>query len=127
MGRTKQDDDQDDIVNEEAAAEADQFPAFYFGPEGQSQKFESAGEVPEGWRDHPSKLRDDEGGNDGDPFVEGLPQRDEIDKTEIIRRLDDLIENGVGIEYQTRWSEARLYNLLRDEYVKQSRTNPSND
>lgn len=127
FGRNNQqgDDQHDDVVNEEAAN--DEFPAYYYGPNGQSQLFQHAAEVPEGWRDHPSKVRDDEDGGDGDPFIEGLPAREDITKDEIIRRLDDLKESGVAIEYQPRWSEGRLYNLLRDEYVKQSRTNPSND
>jgi hypothetical protein len=32
------------------------FPAWYYGPEGQSDVFERAEDVPEGWQDHPSKV-----------------------------------------------------------------------
>lgn len=30
------------------------FPAWFYGPDGQSAIFESAEEVPSGWRDHPA-------------------------------------------------------------------------
>lgn len=32
------------------------FPAWYYGPEGQQQVFQRAEDVPEGWQDHPSKV-----------------------------------------------------------------------
>ena len=34
------------------------WPAWFYGPNGQSDVFESADEVPEGWQDHPSKVAD---------------------------------------------------------------------
>lgn len=34
----------------------DSYPAWFYGPNGQSQIFQSDGEVPEGWQDHPSKV-----------------------------------------------------------------------
>lgn len=31
------------------------FPAWFYGPNGESQIFQSEGEIPSGWQDHPSK------------------------------------------------------------------------
>lgn len=33
----------------------DEFPSWYYGPNGEAEIFQSADEVPEGWLDHPSK------------------------------------------------------------------------
>lgn len=35
---------------------SDKWPAWYYGPNGASQIFETEGEVPAGWVDHPSKV-----------------------------------------------------------------------
>lgn len=32
------------------------YPAWFYGPDGQSQVFNDDGEVPAGWHDHPSKV-----------------------------------------------------------------------
>lgn len=37
---------------------SDQFPGWYYGPNGESQIFNSIEEVPEGWEDHPSKVKE---------------------------------------------------------------------
>lgn len=34
----------------------DSWPAWYYGPNGASAVFNTAGEVPKGWEDHPSKV-----------------------------------------------------------------------
>jgi hypothetical protein len=34
----------------------DSYPAWFYGPNGQSQIFQSDNEVPAGWQDHPSKI-----------------------------------------------------------------------
>ncbi len=34
----------------------DSWPAWYYGPNGVSAVFNTAGEVPKGWEDHPSKV-----------------------------------------------------------------------
>ena len=36
--------------------ETENWPAWYYGPNGASQVFNGADEVPEGWQDHPSKV-----------------------------------------------------------------------
>lgn len=35
---------------------ADNFPAWFYGPNGQSQIFNSEDEIPKGWVDHPAKV-----------------------------------------------------------------------
>lgn len=40
----------------------DEFPRWYYGPNGAADVFQSAEEVPEGWVEHPSKLPQPEEG-----------------------------------------------------------------
>lgn len=37
-------------------AEFSQWPAWHYGPKGEAQVFDAAGDVPAGWKDHPSKV-----------------------------------------------------------------------
>ena len=36
--------------------QSESWPAWFYGPEGQSELFQNHDEVPEGWADHPSKV-----------------------------------------------------------------------
>lgn len=36
----------------------EEFPRWFYGPNGEADVFQSADEVPEGWLDHPSKHED---------------------------------------------------------------------
>lgn len=40
-----------------APADKVDFPAWYYGPKGEAEIFESAGDVPKGWLDHPQKAK----------------------------------------------------------------------
>lgn len=51
-----------DQVNEVVDKE---FPRWYYGPDGQSKIFERGEEVPEGWEDHPSKVKEPKVGDGG--------------------------------------------------------------
>lgn len=64
------------------------WPAWYFGPDGESKIFTSIDDVPEGWLDHPSKHESGEGidadklgatGSDGEPVVSTNEEGEHID------------------------------------------------
>jgi hypothetical protein len=93
--------DNEKLANE-AAADVD-FPAYFYGPGGQARVFNAAAEVPAGWADHPTKVKE--------PNVidvrGGVPHIKAITKAEISEKLEKL-----GVEHNPRWSEQRLYDML---------------
>lgn len=45
-----------EVIADEPAEIDNSWPAWYHGPNGQSEIFDRAEDVPEGWVDHPSKV-----------------------------------------------------------------------
>lgn len=102
------------------------WPAWYWGPEGQSAIFNKRAEVPEGWRNQPfgeaEEIHSDEDGADdaadteeiddeageGDD-EEGLPEIDELTVEQIKEYLKD-----AKVQFNPSWNKERLYNLLKD-------------
>ena len=88
-----------------------QYPCWMYGPDGQGQIFQNAEEVPNGFVDHPSKVKgaqklEKTAPADGsvNPVVPGI---DDLDKVEISKRLEAL-----DIEHNMNWSKVKLYELL---------------
>ncbi len=103
------------------------WPAWFYGPEGQSQVFTSPLDVPKGWHDDPKKVGDpkakteipglDEAlagadkkplDDDGDGDEEhDLPAYDDITANQIKDKLDEY-----GVAYEANDSKGDLYKLL---------------
>jgi hypothetical protein len=77
------------------------WPAWFYGPDGQSAVFESPDEVPEGWEDHPSKVS-------GDVADEDISN---LTKKQISERLTE-----AEIEHDPNWTKDKLVALLQ-EYI----------
>jgi len=76
----------------------DKYPSFRYGPGGKAEVFQSAEEVPPGWVDHPSKLKDAK----PDESVERRPGRPEL--MEALRQR--------GIQFSPQAGGAELARLL---------------
>jgi hypothetical protein len=83
------------------------FPTWRYGPDGQSAVFQSAEDIPEGWEDHPSKIK-----GASDPSEVGpAPRRP--GKAEIMK---DLKRGGVPFNPMSPTSE--LFALLGEHEEK---------
>lgn len=88
------------------------FPAYFYGPEGQSAIFDSAEEVPSGWADHPSAFAEQE-----QEETVGRQPRDEVtdDSFYNAMSMDELRKHltGKGIEFHPSAKREKLISLLR--------------
>lgn len=101
------------------------WPAFFYGPNGQSQKFNRPDEVPDGWHDSPDKFDEDGQPKKGakteipgydeavastaiesDTDLE-LPEYDDITAAKIKERLDEM-----GVPYDSHDNKPELYKAL---------------
>lgn len=87
------------------------WPAWYYGPDGQSQIFQSEEEIPDGWEDHPKKVGDVRQRREPVPPQES-PYKDKTD-AEVIAEL-----KLRDIEHGARWPRQRLEKLLLDDDAK---------
>lgn len=83
------------------------WPAWYYGPNGESQMFEKAEDVPKGWQDDPNKFKaraktEGDDGEDGEDGETGGLTREQI--------LADLDRRKVG--YKASDSTPSLYRKL---------------
>lgn len=83
------------------------WPAWFFGPDGAKQIFQSQDEVPAGWQDHPSKVGagPDVTVADDDERVTAL-----LDQTvpDLIGHLELMQEQDDTIEFSKSWPKLRL-------------------
>lgn len=107
------------------------WPAWYYGPDGASDIFQNADEVPNGWKDHPSKVRgtgpiddddddDDDGGQD-DGEITAEKVAEVFSQDALIKMIDEANENcdeGDEIEYLGNWSKVKLAQALIDAEVE---------
>jgi hypothetical protein len=84
------------------------WPAYRYGPNGQSAIFQSAEEVPDGWQDHPNKVG-------GSPDVILDDNDDRVAKLIADNTAEDLIghlelmqEQDQSIEFHPKWPKLRL-------------------
>lgn len=91
----------------ETAEGEEGFPSVRYGPDGQEQAFDSAKDVPPGWKDHPSKVK-----GAPDPSKEPIPQR-RRSRAEIAKDLRLL-----KIKHEPNASAAQLEKLLIAEQNK---------
>lgn len=87
------------------------WPAWRYGPDGQSEIFQTEDDVPAGWKDHPSKVgkkdgkkaADDKGGDtDIDKKV------DAMDDAAVVARLKEL-----KVEFSESWPASKLRAALK--------------
>lgn len=93
---------------EEAVTTKKSWPAWRYGPNGQSQIFDNEDDVPPGWEDHPSKVGDaaDEGPGSGAPAES--PYKDDTD-AEVVAKLKER-----KLDYNEKWPRAKLEKILLD-------------
>lgn len=88
------------------------WPAWFYGPEGQSRIFDSAEEVPSGWADHPSAFAEQgteaDAGRAPEDVVEDTPLYNAMSMDELRKHLD-----GKNISYAPTASKQKLISLLR--------------
>lgn len=84
------------------------WPAWFFGPNGAKQIFQSADEVPAGWQDHPSKVGagPDVTVADDDPRVVKLI--DDNTAEDLVGHLELMQEQNDEIEFSPKWPKLRL-------------------
>lgn len=98
------------------------WPSWRFGPNGESQIFQSEDEVPEGWQDSPAKLK-------------GIPQKPEVvargdgtDAPSVEAKIDTLMQGNTQgglvkmleamkelddtLEFAPNWPKVRLATLI---------------
>lgn len=78
------------------------WPAVYYGPDGKSQVFQSADEVPDDWRDHPSKV--------------GKAEEDSASRTEFT--ADHITDDDEDVEWlmdQTNGATVEILKLILAE------------
>jgi hypothetical protein len=90
------------------------WPAWRFGPGGQSQIFDYEDQVPSGWVDHPSKVNEEAPAasppTDATPPVKSaLPKEAEMNKADIVARL-----KAKNVPFNSQWAKPKLYGLLQD-------------
>lgn len=99
-----------------------EWPAWWFGPNGESQIFQCSDEVPEGWMDHPAKFKgalqkpDVVARGDGtdapsveskiDALLQGNTQATLVDMLEAMKEVDDTLE------FAPNWPKVRLATLI---------------
>lgn len=85
------------------------WPAWYYGPNGQSEIFNSEEEVPEGWHDHPSKT-ERKAKKPAEP--KESPYKNQSD-AEVIAELKKR-----KLDYNERWPRDKLEGLLIEDDKK---------
>lgn len=115
-----------------------EWPAMRYGPDGQTEVFNSEDEVPEGWVNHPSKLgkkasekireeldpMTNEGDDDEEPETIELDAKDiaeALSQDELIAKIDEVNEERAEdeqIEYAGNWSKVKLAQALIDAGVE---------
>lgn len=78
------------------------WPAWYFGPGGQAQIFESAADVPKGWKDNPAKVG----------LAEG--QDSPLDSFDIGRDEAIAVLKEHGVPANARWGDQKLAEALKE-------------
>jgi hypothetical protein len=86
------------------------FPSFRYGPDGQSGVFQSAKDVPTGWKDHPSKVP----GAPDPSKLEAEPKRPS--RAEMIKYL-----KGQEVEFKANLGGAQLADLVKEAKAKEIR------
>jgi hypothetical protein len=94
------------------STEKSEFPAWFYGPEGQSAIFETESEVPSGWKDHPSAFAEQK-----DEEPEGRQPEDAVNSDGIyaamgMAELRSALD-GKGISYHPSAKREKLISLLR--------------
>lgn len=92
------------------------WPSWRYGPDGQSQVFQSEDEVPDGWEDHPSKVGKESSSSSGTEFAaSGVSEDDETVKSLMSKTHDDLVEiledaqdDNEEIEFLKSWPKLKL-------------------
>ena len=74
-----------------------EWPAWRFSPDGESQLFEKAEDVPEGWT---SKLPS---------AIYETSEQVSVDKEKVIKQLEEY-----GVELDPRWGAAKLQEVLKE-------------
>lgn len=121
MDRTKQ---------PEAEQEQQSWPAWFYGPDYQSQIFQNEDEVPEGWEDHPSKVgksasrsstNDTDAGSDIADDDDNVTALMEKTKDELLGILAEGKKDDDDVEYLESWPKLKLakaivaYDLVPEE------------
>jgi hypothetical protein len=89
------------------------WPAWYYGPDNQSQIFENEDQVPDGWVDSPAKLSDKK--PKGDDEGEAAKKREQEATAVYEKKTDAEIHkelNDRKIEFGTKWPRNKLVALL---------------
>ena len=74
-----------------------EWPAWRFSPDGESQLFEKAEDVPEGWTSKPPAV------------IYEAPEQTQVDKESVIKQLEDF-----GVQVDPRWGAAKLQEVLKE-------------
>lgn len=74
-----------------------EWPAWRFGPDGESQLFEKAEDVPEGWTPKPPSV------------IYEAPEQAPVDKEKIIDQLKEF-----GVTPDPRWGAVKLQEVLKE-------------
>lgn len=94
-----------------------EWPGWYYGPDGQSQIFQSEDEVPEGWEDHPSKVGKGGGTDrtfkadhigDDDDVVKDLMKKNHKDLVDILNDANADRDDKDKIEFLDSWPKLKL-------------------
>lgn len=88
------------------------YPAWFYGPEGQSAIFDAEGEVPEGWMDHPGAFAEQE----HDEVVGRQPTDEVVDDSFYqAMSMDELRKHltGKNIDFHPSAKREKLISLLR--------------
>lgn len=91
------------------------WPAWWYGPEGQAELFNSEEEVPQGWEDHPSKHnpKNRNSGSTNGTGNDGKSAQDDnyskLTDAEVFAALDK-----AGVAFNKKWPRTKLESLLRD-------------
>lgn len=94
------------------------WPAYYYGPDGQSEIFQSEDEVPEGWEDHPSKVGKDASKSSSATEEAGADLADDNETVQLLinnktaEQLVQILEDGEeeddSVEFLKSWPKMKL-------------------
>lgn len=97
----------------DTSAQFPSWPAWFYGPKGQSEIFQSEEQVPEGWEDHPSKFQRGASKTATTPTPpEPSKYKDKTD-AEVIEELKKR-----KIDHNARWPRPKLEALLVEDDKK---------
>ena len=94
-------------AGDDAPKQSKNWPAWYYGPSDQAQIFNNADEIPQGWEDHPSKVKKSPAARQAAKDAQNDPYKDWTDE-QLKAELD---KNGV--KYQDAWTGDKLRAVLR--------------